>query len=331
MPAPRPKMRDVAALAGVSQMTVSRALSGKGPISAEVRARVLEAAATLGYARNRLAGALREERSPLVALVLPSLENRVFNDLLRGATETLDAGGLRPVFGVHDYREDREAALAADLLSWRPSGLILAGLEHAPELVEAARRAGAPVIETMDLDGDPIMAAVGFGQAAAGEAMAARMLAAGRRRFLCIGAGAADRRAGKRFHGFMAAVARAGGRVLAPPLHAGGAGMPDGRRATAIALTGPGREADAIFYANDELAAGGMMHCLAEGIDVPGRLALGGFNGLEYLEALPRRLTTIRTPRRAIGAEAARLILQGVPAAPTKIDLGFELVEGDTL
>ncbi|WP_238368375.1 LacI family DNA-binding transcriptional regulator [Mesobacterium pallidum] len=326
----RPTMGDIAEAAGVSQMTVSRVLRGSGSASAEARARVEQAAHQLGYVPNRLATALRDESTPLVAVILPTLGNRVFSEVLAGVTETLAGQGMQPVFGVTEYDPLREAALVRDLLSWRPRGIILPGLEHAKGTRAAIRASGVRVAEVMDLDGDPISVAFGLSQVEAGRATARHMLARGYRRFGWIGAqGGRDLRASKRLAGFRETVRAAGAQMVAERVFDGPSAMVQGRRGTAMLLDGLARP-DAIYFANDDLAAGGLMHCLAEGLTVPRDVALAGFNGLGFLEALPVRLTTVETPRREMGISAARHVMGDGPVAEAKVDLGFRLVAGET-
>lgn len=327
----RPTMEDVAARAGVSQMTVSRVLRGKGYASPAVKARVSEAAAELGYVQNRLAGALAGEVSPLVGVVLPTLKNRVFNEVLRGVSEALAGEGLQPVFGVSEYSSESETDLVTDFLAWRPRGLLLPGLEHSDALVAMIRRSGVRVAEMMDTDGTPIAAAFGFSQREAGAEMARYMLSKGYRRFAYVGSlGGRDLRARKRFDGFSETVRAAGAQIIAEYVTDDPSSMVEGRRLTAEALAPP-EPPDAIHYSNDDMAAGGLMHCLANTIPVPGAVALSGFNGLAFLDALPLKLATIETPRFEIGFQAAaHIVADEEIETPDVRDLGFRLVPGET-
>ncbi|WP_281271205.1 LacI family DNA-binding transcriptional regulator [Jannaschia seohaensis] len=328
-------MDDIAAAAGVSQMTVSRVMRGTGQTSQEVRQRVESAARKLGYVPNRLATALRDETAPLIAVVLPTLGNRVFSEVLNGVHATLAGTGLQPVFGVTEYSVDQEETLVRDLLSWRPRGIILPGLEHSDATRAAIRASGVRVAEVMDIDGEPISVAFGLSQSAAGRATARHMLSKGYRRFGYIGSqGGLDLRAVKRFDGFRATIREAGAQIVAERVLPGASSMTDGRRETAAMLSAQDPP-DAIYYSNDDLAAGGIMHCLAEGIAIPAQVALAGFNGLAFLEALPVRLTTIETPRLQMGVQAALHLIgqdkdDADTSAPRIVDLGFRLIDGDT-
>lgn len=327
-------MDDVADKAGVSQMTVSRVMRAKGYISNKVRDQVHAAAAEIGYVQNQLASGLRSEQTPLIAVVLPTLGNTVFTEVLSGITDALTAQSYRPVFGLTEYSEDREYELVCDLLSWRPSGIVLTGLEHSQATRQAIAASGVRAAEIMDIDGDPISTAVGLSQRAAGQVTARHMLEKGHRRFVYVGSqSGADLRAAKRLDGFRQTVREAGGTMVSEIISTLPSSMIEGGRVTAQILSGADRP-DAIYYSNDDLAAGGIMHCLAHGVRIPDDIAMAGFNGLPYLDALPIKLTTVRTPRYEIGLQAGRLVAEYDETQQGSlgecIDLGFELSVGQT-
>lgn len=323
-------MHDVARLAGVSQMTVSRVMRGAGYISKDVRHEVVQAARDIGYVHNRLAGGNASYDNPLVGVVVPTLQNRVFTEVLAGISETLDESGLRPVFGVSEYSLQTEEDLVFDMLSWRPRGLILPGLEHTKALRQIVSRTGVRVAEIMDTDGAPISGCFGFSQSAAGRDMAQHMLARGYRRFgYAASQGGLDLRATKRFDAFRECVCGAGARLIGATTSDEPSSMLAGRQMTADLMRGTDRP-DAIYYANDDLAAGGLMYCLAEGLHVPEDVALAGFNGLGFLAALPKRITTTETPRYEIGAAAAQWIMNGSGVAPPAKPLLTSVRHGDT-
>ena len=327
----QPTMHDVARVAGVSQMTVSRVMRGTGYISKDVKNEVVKAAREMGYVHNRLAGGNATYDNPIVGVVIPTMQNRVFNEVLSGINDTLVESGLRPVFGVTEYSLETEEDVVFDLLSWRPRGLILPGLEHTPSLRKIISQTGVRVAEIMDVDGDPISACFGFSHAQAGEDMARHLIERGYRRFGIVGSqGGLDLRATKRFDAFSKIVISLGAEVVARENDTQASSMEAGRKMTSALLDAP-NPPDAIYYANDDLAAGGLMHCLANGIDVPKEVALAGFNGLGFLSALPKRITSTVTPRYKIGADAASWILRPSSADDgLKSDLGATLRIGET-
>ncbi len=303
-------MHDVAREAGVSQMTVSRVMRSAGYISKDVRKEVVTAARKIGYVHNRLAGGNASYDNPIVGVVVPTMQNRVFTEVLSGINDALDESGLRPVFGVSEYSPETEEDLVFDLLSWRPRGLILPGLEHTDSLRKIIAQTGVRVAEIMDTDGDPISACFGFSQIRAGQEMARHLIERGHRTFGYVGSqGGLDLRATKRFEAFAKVIREAGAQIVATETSEDASSMEVGRTITNRILQRDGRP-DAIYFANDDMAAGGLMHCLAEGISTPDEIALAGFNGLAFLSALPRLVTTTVTPRYDIGLAAARWLME---------------------
>lgn len=311
-PGPDPRrtltLRDVSEASGVSEMTVSRVLRNRGDVSEATRDKVLAAAKQLGYVPNKIAGALASQRVNLVAVVIPSLGNLVFPEVLTGISQTLEDTGLQPVFGVTNYGPEREEAVLYEMLSWRPSGVIVAGLEHTESARAMLRNAGIPIVEIMDVDGAPVDSVVGISHHRAGREMARAILAAGYRRIGFLGTKMPeDHRARKRMQGFEEALAEAGIALEDREFYSGGSALLKGREMTE-AMLARSPELDFLYYSNDMIGAGGLLWCLEKGYDVPGKIGLAGFNGVELLDGLPRRLATMDACRREIGQIAAKIV-----------------------
>ncbi|MGB5560336.1 MAG: LacI family DNA-binding transcriptional regulator [Paracoccaceae bacterium] len=328
-------LRDVSEASGVSEMTVSRVLRNRGDVSEATRTKVLEAAKDLGYVPNKIAGALASQRVNLVAVMIPSLSNMVFPEVLTGISEVLDETPLQPVFGVTNYQPEREEKVLYEMLSWRPSGVIIAGLEHSERSKAMLKAAGIPIVEIMDVDGEPIDAMVGISHRRAGREMANAIVEAGYKRIGFLGTKMPlDHRARKRFEGFTEALAKAGLEVADQEFYSGGSALAKGREMTETILTRT-PDLDFLYYSNDMIGAGGLLYCLDKGIDVPGQIGLAGFNGVELLDGLPRQLATMDACRAEIGRAAAQIIARRVsdPAAVPgeKIVLKPQIDFGDTL
>ncbi len=331
-------LRDVSAASGVSEMTVSRVLRNRGEVSEATRQRVLAAARALGYVPNRIAGALASQRVNLVGVVIPSLSNLVFPEVLTGISAVLEDTGLQPVVGVTNYRPEREEQVIYEMLSWRPAGLIVAGLEHGAAARAMLGRAGIPVVEIMDTDGTPIDSAVGISHRRAGRKMAEAIVAwareRGYRRIGFLGTRMAnDHRARKRLEGFEAALGAAGLAIADREFYSGGSALLKGREMTA-ALLKRSQDLDFLYYSNDMIGVGGLLWCLEQGLDVPSTIGLAGFNALEMLDGLPRRLATMDSCRLEIGRRAAALVtgrLNGGGTAGEVVELEPRLQPGDTI
>ncbi|MDO5622862.1 MAG: LacI family DNA-binding transcriptional regulator [Paracoccus sp. (in: a-proteobacteria)] len=325
-------LRDVSEASGVSEMTVSRVLRNRGDVSAATREKVLTAAKALGYVPNKIAGGLASQRVNLVAVVIPSLSNLVFPDVLGGISAELDDTGLQPVVGVTNYSPEREESVLYDMLSWRPSGIILAGLEHSAASKAMLANAAVPVVEIMDAGAPGIDLVVGIDHARAGREMAAQIIKAGYRRIGFIGTHMPeDHRAKKRMAGLEAGLTEAGLSITAREFYQGGSSLRKGRELTERILT---REPDLdfLYFSNDMIGAGGLIWCRDQGIDIPGKLGLAGFNGVDLLAGLPLQLTTTDARRIDIGRIAARLVA-GKDTRPDSgiIELAPTILPGDTI
>lgn len=328
-------LRDVSEASGVSEMTVSRVLRNRGDVSQATREKVLEAAKALGYVPNKIAGALASQRVNLVAVIIPSLRNMVFPEVMSGISKVLEETELQPVVGVTDYMPEKEERVLYEMLSWRPSGVIIAGLEHTDASRAMLKASGIPVVEVMDTDGKPIDSAVGISHRRAGREMAKAILKQGYQRIGFMGTKMPlDHRARKRFEGFTEALAKEGVEVVDQEFYSGGSALAKGREMTEAMLSRD-PELDFLYYSNDMIAAGGMLHLLDKGIDIPGEIGLAGFNGVELLQGLPRQLATMDACRTEIGTRAAQIIAARVENPDIELDKIVELTPtiafGDTL
>ena len=327
-------LRDVSEASGVSEMTVSRVLRNRGDVSAATREKVLQASRALGYVPNKIAGALASQRVNLVGVIIPSMSNMVFPEVMTGISKVLDNTGLQPVVGVTNYLPDREEAVLYEMLSWRPSGVIIAGLEHTAPARAMMAQAGIPIVEIMDIDGQAVDSAVGISHRRAGRQMAEAIIASGYRRIAFMGTQMPnDFRAKKRLEGFEEALRRNGMALVDREFYDGGSALLKGREMTAAVLR-RSPDVDFLYYSNDMIGAGGLLYCLDQGIDVPGKVGLAGFNGVELLDGLPRRLATMDACRREIGQRAAQIIAarnETTNLGPEVVELFPTLQPGDTI
>jgi LacI family gluconate utilization system Gnt-I transcriptional repressor len=328
-------LRDVSEASGVSEMTVSRVLRNRGDVSTATRAKVQAAAKELGYVPNKIAGALASSRVNLVAVIIPSLSNMVFPEVLTGINQVLENTELQPVVGVTDYLPEKEERVLYEMLSWRPSGVIIAGLEHSEAAQAMLEAAGIPVVEIMDTDGKPVDAMVGISHRRAGAEMAKAILKAGYRHIGFMGTKMPlDHRARKRFEGFTEALAKGGVEIEDRDFYSGGSALAKGRKMTK-AMLDRSPDLDFLYYSNDMIGAGGLLYLLDEGISVPDQIGLAGFNGVELLQGLPRQLATMDACRLEIGRKAAEIIAAQMSDPPGEVErlvtLLPKIAYGDTL
>lgn len=322
-------LKDVAALVGVSEMTASRALRQHRDVSETTRLKVLEAVKALGYVPNRAASMLSSRSSRIIPMIVPSLRNTVFLDVIAGAQEVIDGQGYQMMLLNSQYSPEKEMEAVSTVLAWSPAALILSGVDHAPGTHELLRGVDFPVIETMDIADDAIDICVGFSHYRAGSDMAHYMLGKGYRSFAFCGSRMeADIRGMKRYRGFRRALAEKGlGEPKFLDLEHRFEDLARGRGFEEILEECGGL--DCIYFSNDDLAVGALLTCRRLGIDVPDRIALAGFNDLAVGRLTVPGLTTSRAPRYEIGLAAARCAMDGIEGREIEsrtIDLGCELV-----
>lgn len=326
----RTTLRDVATLAGVSEISVSRVMRNAPNISDKLRGKVMEAANALSYTPNRVAGALKNQSSNLVAVILPSMSNDVFPAVLDGIESELNKHGLHSVLGLSQYDPERELQVIRELLSWSPMGIIMTGLHHTTPIPEMIAQLAIPVVQIMDVEGTPIGSAVGISHSAAAVTAADHLYNKGYRKIGYIGAwNERPERSRARRLAFEARLAELGAPLVGSIIVDERSSALAGSRTTADLLA-QHPDIDCIFYANDDLAMGGLFYAMGANIDVPGDLGLMGFNGIEIGKATPLPLSSIQTPRFEMGQEAVKLLLGAKTDGHRVVDLSFQVCEGNT-
>jgi LacI family transcriptional regulator, gluconate utilization system Gnt-I transcriptional repressor len=324
----RVTLADVAQLASVSPITVSRALRGERAVAADLVARVNEAVAKLGYVPDPAARALASRHSAHVAVLVPMLSNALFVDLLEAAQGTLRQAGYQTLIGVTHYNAAEEEQLLREQLQHRPAGVLLTGFDRSDGAQALLRSSAVPCVHMMELAACAEQFSVGFSQADAAAAMTKQLLGSGRRR-IAFAAAQLDPRTLQRMAGWRRELQAAGlhDKTLewvnpAPSsINLGGVMFEQ--------IVGQRPAVDAIFFCNDDLAQGALLAALRLRVVVPKRVAVVGFNDLTGSDQMLPPLTTVRTPRSEIGAAAAGMLIslmRGETPAQSSVDLGYKLV-----
>jgi LacI family gluconate utilization system Gnt-I transcriptional repressor len=323
----RVTLSEIAERVGTSSITVSRVLNAPHLVSQELRQQIESVIAELGYMPNRAARALARARSDSVTVLIPSLSNTVFTQLLEGVRDVLHTAGYRTLIGDTRYSPEEEESLLRAYLEHSPDGILITGFDQTAATRELLQRSRVPVVHMMELaDGDTY--SVGLNQFDAGWTITRHLLDRGYRKIGFLGA-QLDPRVMERLAGYRAALRDAGfdhsvGEILDPIPSSIGLG------ATLLdRLLKQAPDTDALFCCNDDLALGVLFECQRRGIKVPEQLAVAGFNDLAAAACVHPALTTIATPRYEIGRVAASMLLQlmkGETPVPAKKDLGFSLV-----
>ncbi|RZI62747.1 MAG: LacI family DNA-binding transcriptional regulator [Rubrivivax sp.] len=315
-------LHDVAAAAGVSLMTASRALRTPEVVSAATREKVMQAVAQTGYIPNLLAGGLKSRRSMTVAALVPVISVPQFLPTIQVLTEQLDRAGYQVLLGQTGYDHAREEALLNTMIGRRVDGIVVAGLLQHGDTARRLARLGVPVVETWDMTERPLDTVVGFSHVQVGAAVAGHFMARGWTRVgLATGS---DQRAGQRRAGFLSVI----GKEVPTAVTEVPAGVPHGRRALSVLLE-QAPDLRAVFCSSDGMAEGVLTEALARGLRVPEDLAVIGFGGAEFSASLHPSLSTVHIDGAEIGRRAAEVLIsrgRGEASGPAIVDVGFQLV-----
>jgi LacI family transcriptional regulator, gluconate utilization system Gnt-I transcriptional repressor len=327
-------MQNIAALAGVSAMTVSRALKSDGVVSPGTRERVLKVVNQTGYVPDATARVFASGRSGFIAALVPSINNSNFADTTRGMSGAFEQAGLQILLGDTGYSLEREEDLIGALLQRRPEAVVLTGGVHTSRTRNMLASVDIPIVETWDLPKAPLGHVVGFSNAAAGRAIVTYLHGRGYRRIGFIGGTTnRDTRGSERRAGYIKAVKELGlpeGRIVTfgkPPVS-----IEQGGEALGLMLQ-QWPDIDAVACVSDLSAFGVLMECHRRGISVPRQLAVAGFGDFDVARCAWPRLTTIGVDCVGIGERTAQIILSALERrkrraamSPERVTMEFKVI-----
>lgn len=330
---PQVTLADVASHVGVSSMTVSKVLRGRGSISAKTRQKIQEAVRELGYVPNKLAGSLSSRTSNLIGVVLPSLSDVIFGEMVSAINEVLRPRGFAAFVGESLYDPKVEVEAIGTILSLQPAGFIIyGGLDRLEQSRNLLRNWGCPIVEIWDIEGQDADCCIGPSHAQAGRKIAEHFIDRGYARPAYVGAELnKDVLAARRLAGFLDIMDDAGIDVVQIHDNALPRQAASGSTLTRK-LMAKHPECDAIYYLNDAMAMGGLSWLHAKGFEIPEEIAAAGFNGTSLSQSVRTRLTTVAVDRFGLGQMASKSLLSlldGEAVEPV-IAVPADLVLGNT-
>lgn len=327
------RLQEVAAVAGVSTITVSRCVSNPSRVSKKTLDHVLKVAAQLGYIPNRLASGLASAKSMVVGIVVPTIANPIHGVIMQGVADLLEPAGYQILLGNSHFSKRNELELVRTFLGHRVDGILLTGKDHSQECIDMLARSRKPVVEMFDYTPNPIDVSVGSSNFDAGASLAQYMIARGRKRFAFVGhTGLDDSRMMARLEGLLAVCAEAG---LPPPMHyevTSDPGTPTGGEVIGAVLRET-PDIDAVMFAGHLVAVSAIQYAIDLKIDVPGRVAIAGFGDTPMAQWIKPSLTTVRFPNRETGVEAGKMMLErlaGRTPQQRAVRLGFEILSRES-
>lgn len=313
----RVTLNAVARAAGVSAITVSRYFNQPEQVSPERRERIAAVVAELGYVPNLVAGGLASARGKIVGMVIPNISGPIFANTIQGFSDTLSRHGYQLLLASSYFDIEQEENAVRAFLGWSPAALVLTSHFHSAGTEKMLAEADIPVIETWDYQPERGPMQIGFSHFEVGVTAARHLLEKGYQRIAFVQNSApGDFSALERRDGY-AATLRGAGRepwLFAPdadraPFEAGKQAME--------ALMNASPRPDAIIFANDNLAAGGLLAGQRAGLRIPEDCAVLGFGDYPFAEMLLPSLSTIKPPALEIGVLAATRVLESLGVLPS--------------
>ncbi|EAR51854.1 probable DNA-binding, LacI family, regulator [Oceanicola granulosus HTCC2516] len=323
-------LKDVSKAAGLSLITVSRALRQPETVRPDTREKIQRTIDELGYIPNLTARSLVSQRSDMIGVVVPILASSLFADFAQGITGALDPHGQRMLLAVSNWSPEKEEAAVRTFIARQADAIILTGFSHTEATRKLLERYPGPVVEAWNLRDGAIGSVVGFDNHAAAAELTRYLIDAGYREIVMVGGAARHNdQAADRTRGFCDAM-RAAGRALRPDSVVefdNPATIESGGPLIQSLLERP-NPPDAVLFLAELPAQGAMLWCLSNGVDVPGQVAIAGFGDLSLSALLPVPMTTVRIHGREIGRRAAEVALARIADANAPVpvdDVGYHL------
>ncbi|MGQ9444368.1 gluconate operon transcriptional repressor GntR [[Pasteurella] aerogenes] len=327
----RPTLQDIATHLGITKMTVSRYLRNPNTVAASTRQKIAMAIEEFGYIPNRAPDILSNAKSRAIGVLVPSLTNQVFADVIKGIEMITDNAGYQTMLAHYGYSESKEEQRIESLLSYNVDGLILSENHHTERTRKMLEIANIPVIEIMDCSEVGIQQAIGFDNVSAAQSMVETMINRGYRHIVYFSA-RMDKRTKLKMQGYEQAMKRHG---LEP--HSLITEVPSSFSLGSKQLRQTLEkypETNGIFCTNDDLAIGAIFECQRLGIRIPQEMAIAGFHGHDVGQSMTPQLATVVTPRLEIGQRAAQELLDrlsDLPQTSSLINLGYQIHLGESI
>ncbi|MDT4842731.1 HTH-type transcriptional regulator GntR [compost metagenome] len=306
----RVTLSEVARHAGVGAITVSRFFNQPEQVSGELRERIQAAVTELGYVPNLVAGGLASARGRVVGMVIPNISGPIFAPTIQSFSDTLARHGYQLLLASSYFSEEQEESAVRAFLGWSPAALVVTSHFHSPGTEKLLAEADLPVVEVWDYRPERAPMQVGFLHYEVGVGAARYLLDKGYRRIAFVqNSAAGDFSALERRDGYADTLRTAGHEPWVFVPSADKAPFEAGKQAMEALMSRTPRP-DAIIFANDNLAAGGLLAGQRAGLRIPQDCAVMGFGDYPFAEMLLPSLTTIKPPAREIGEVAATRLLQ---------------------
>lgn len=302
-------IRDVARHARVSTATVARVLSGRTPVSPDLKARVQQAVEDLRYVPNGVARSLSRGRTSLLGLLVSDIANPFSGQVARGLEDEAAKHGYHVLVGSSDFDPDREDQLLASFAARTVDAVALVSASGATDAMQRLLDTGMPLVFVDRRPGDGVKAPViRTDNLSAAHDAVAHLIELGHRDLAMISGPATLPTASQRLQGFRTACAEAGLTLREECVRQGFLGVDGGYRAAREVLALKPRPT-ALFSFNNMLAVGALRAFREAGVAIPGDVSLVTFDDMDLFPYVDPPITAIAQPAYHIGVEAGRALM----------------------
>ena len=311
----RVSIKDIAQAAGVTHPTVSRALNDSPLINEETRARIKAIAVAMGYTPNAVARSLKAQRSGTMGLVVTSLTDPFFAEVMAGVDEVASEAGLSMFVTASHNDPEREMEVIETFHRRRVEGIIVAASRLSSRYHQRLERIQVPIvlINQHTEDTQPRFHSVAFDEQAGAKLAAEHLLSLGHRRIGYLGLGNRQHSNRLRLAGYREALRGAGidadpaWALVVPEAEIQERGDNEVGESSCPSLLSS--RVTAVLCYNDRVAIGALEACRTQGVAVPGTVSIMGFDDVELARWVSPALTTIRQPRLEMGSVAMKMML----------------------
>ncbi|MDP8177446.1 gluconate operon transcriptional repressor GntR [Pasteurella skyensis] len=327
----RPTLQDIASHLGITKMTVSRYLRNPNSVAVATQQKIAAAIEEFGYIPNRAPDILSNAKSHAIGVLVPSLTNQVFANVIKGIETITDPAGYQTMLAHYGYSIKKEEQRIESLLSYNVDALILSENHHSPRTLKMLKVANIPIIEIMECSEIGTYQAIGFDNVAAAQSMTETMINRGHKQIVYFSA-RMDKRTQLKMQGYTQAMQKHG---LTPHciITEESSSFSLGAKQLHQTLE-QYPDTNGIFCTNDDLAIGALFECQRLGIKVPKQIAIAGFHGHNVGQSMTPQLATVITPRLEIGKVAATQLLERLNNQPQQshiINLGYRIHLGESI